>query len=95
MDKLISDGARVEISKEVNEILRALVIDSWQSEREHQHQNFAEHRYRHFKRNHNWTINTTNDKCSTLSDNLGDKQASSATNFNMRNAPDWTDTSQM
>lgn len=31
MDKLITDSRRVEISKRVQEILRALVIDDWQS----------------------------------------------------------------
>ena len=42
MDKLISDSARVETSKRVKDILRALIIDDWQSEANYQHQNFAE-----------------------------------------------------
>jgi hypothetical protein len=42
MQLLISDKAQVEISKLVEGLLRALCIDSWQSEPEHQHQNFAE-----------------------------------------------------
>jgi len=42
MDKLISDRAQVETSKKVQDILRALIIDDWQSESHHQHQNFAE-----------------------------------------------------
>jgi len=41
MDKLISDRAQVETSKKVQDILRALIIDDWQSEPHHQHQNFA------------------------------------------------------
>ena len=45
MDKLISDSAQVEIGKRVKDILRALVIDDWQSEPHYQHQNFAERRY--------------------------------------------------
>ena len=32
MNKLISDSAKVEISKRVKDILRALTISSWQSE---------------------------------------------------------------
>ncbi len=42
MDKLISDSARLEISARVKDVLRALIIDDWQSERNYQHQNFAE-----------------------------------------------------
>ena len=57
MDKLISDSARVEISARVKEILRALIIESWQSEGWYQHQNFAEHRYQHFKRNVQFIMN--------------------------------------
>ena len=45
MDKLISDRAQVEVSNRVLDILRAYVIDSWQSEPHYQHQNFAERRY--------------------------------------------------
>ena len=37
MDKLISDRAKAEVSNQVQEILRALFIDDWQSE-PHQHQ---------------------------------------------------------
>ena len=32
MDKLISDSARVELSKRVIDVLRALMIENWQSE---------------------------------------------------------------
>ena len=45
MDKLISDSAQVEVGKRVKDILRALVIDDWQSEPHYQHQNFAERCY--------------------------------------------------
>ena len=57
MDKLISDGAKVETSRRVKEILRALIIDDWQSEANYQHQNFAEHRWRHIKKQVNWYMN--------------------------------------
>lgn len=60
MDKLISDSAKVEISARVKDILRALCIDDWQSEPEYQHQNFAEHRWKHVKRNVNWVMNWRN-----------------------------------
>ena len=59
MDLLISDRAQVEISKKVMDILRALVIDSWQSEPNYQHQNFAERRYRDIKAMVNWVLNYT------------------------------------
>ena len=42
MDKLISDCAQVEESKQTHDILRAYAIDDWQSEPGYQHQNFAE-----------------------------------------------------
>ena len=60
MDKLITDSARVEISRRVQDILRSLIIDDWQSEPNYQHQNFAEHRWRHFKRNIQWYMNWRN-----------------------------------
>ena len=57
MDKLITDSAKVEISKRIGEILRALCIDDWQSEPHYQHQNFAEHRWKFYKRNIQWFMN--------------------------------------
>lgn len=45
MSKLISDRALAEIGTKVNNILRALFIDDWQSEPHHQHQNYAERHY--------------------------------------------------
>ena len=59
MDKLISDNANEEISKRVLDILRALVIEDWQSEPHYQHQNFAERRYQDVKRKSNWLLNFT------------------------------------
>ena len=60
MDKLITDSARVEMSQRVLDILRALCIDGWQSEAHYQHQNFAEHRWKHIKRCHKWYMNWRN-----------------------------------
>ena len=45
MDLLISDSAKSEISKKVKDLLRAYCIKDYQSESQHQHQNFAENRY--------------------------------------------------
>ena len=60
MDLLVTDSARVETSRRVADILRALCIDDWQSEAHYQHQNFAEHRWRHLKGNHQWWMNHRN-----------------------------------
>ncbi|HSN65310.1 MAG TPA: hypothetical protein VLS94_01660, partial [Fusibacter sp.] len=57
MDKLISDRAQAEISSKVKTILRALVIDDWQSEPHHQHQNYAERRYQTVKARTNVIMN--------------------------------------
>ena len=46
MDKLLSDSAKTEISKNVMDILRAYPISNWCSEPYHQNQNPAEWRYR-------------------------------------------------
>jgi hypothetical protein len=59
MDKLISDRAQLEISNCVKEILRALIIDDWQSEPHHLHQNFAERRYDTVKTRVNIIMNRT------------------------------------
>ena len=50
MEKLISDSAQTEKSREVKEILRAYCIQDWQSEAHMQHQNFAERRWQDVKR---------------------------------------------
>ena len=57
MDKLITNSAQVEISRRTMDLLRALCIDDWQSEAHYQHQNFAEHRWRHVQRNVKWVMN--------------------------------------
>ena len=44
LDKLISNHAQNEVSEKVRDILRAYLIDDWQSEPHHQHQNYAERR---------------------------------------------------
>jgi hypothetical protein len=59
MDKLISDRAQVEISKKVTDITRAYNIDQWQSEPNHQHQNFAERRIATIEANTNNILNLT------------------------------------
>ena len=43
MDKLLSDGAKAEISNRVKNILQYYSIEDWQSEPHNQHQNKAEH----------------------------------------------------
>lgn len=53
MDKLISNSAKVETSKRVNDNLRTLFIDDCQSEPHVQHQNACEWRYRTIKRQTN------------------------------------------
>ncbi len=60
IDLLILDSARVEISKRSTDLCHALCIDQWQSEPYYQHQNFAEHRWGHAKRNLNWYMNRKN-----------------------------------
>ena len=50
MNKLVSDRAQVEISNAVKEILRTLIIASWQSEPHQQQQNPFERRYQTIKR---------------------------------------------
>ena len=54
MDKLITDSARVEQSKRVQDVLRSLIIDHWKSEAKYQHQNYAECRWQNFKHNIQW-----------------------------------------
>ena len=59
MDKLISDRAKAETSSRVNDILRALFIDDWQSEPYMQHQNKCENRYQTIKRQTNTLLDRT------------------------------------
>ena len=60
MDLLISDGAKVELTKRVLEILRYLHIKNWQSERNCQRQNYCENRWKHLQRNVEWIMNLRN-----------------------------------
>jgi len=57
MDKLISNGAQAELSDRAKDVLRALCIDDWHSEAHYQHKNFAEHHWRHIKKNVEWLMN--------------------------------------
>jgi len=57
MDKLISDGTQAELSDRAKDVLCSLCIDDWHSEAHYQHQNFAEHRWRHIKKNVEWLMN--------------------------------------
>ena len=59
MSKLISDRAQVEISNKVLDILRNYIIQDWQSEPHHQHQNAAECRYQDAKRMANTLLDRT------------------------------------
>ena len=49
MSKLISDRAKAQVSNKALDILRNYVIDDWQSEPYHKHQNPAERRYQTVK----------------------------------------------
>ena len=59
MDTLISDRAKIEISKQCHDILRAYCINDWQSEPHYQHQNYAERKYAQIKPLVNRILNTT------------------------------------
>ena len=62
MDKLISDSAQVEISNKVQDILRTLIIGSWQIEPYYQHQNPSKRQFQTVK----WTTNTVLDRTGAL-----------------------------
>ena len=59
MQKLISDRAQVEISNKVLDIMRNFIIDDWQSEPYHEHQNPAERRYQTIKTYTNKVLDRT------------------------------------
>ena len=59
MDMSISDRAKMEISKQCHDILRAYCIKDWQSEPNYQHQNFAERKYAQIKPLVKRILNTT------------------------------------
>jgi len=48
------------LSDRAKDVLRALCIDDWHSEAHYQHQNFAEHYWRHIKKNVEWLMNLRN-----------------------------------
>lgn len=57
--RLISDSAQVEISKEIEDILRTYMTGAWQSEPYHQHQNPAERRFQTLKQDVNRVLDRT------------------------------------
>ena len=59
MDNMVSDRAQAETLKKVQDILRHLCIDDWQSEAHYQHQNKAEHCYKHVKERVNTVLNAS------------------------------------
>ena len=59
MDTLISDGGKYEISKRVTDLLHSLLIQDYQSEPYHQHQNKAENHFGLPKRYTNTVMNTS------------------------------------
>jgi len=63
--KLISDHAQVEISENVQDILRTLFIGSWQSEPHQQHQNPAEWHFQTVKTTANTILDCTGAPAST------------------------------
>ena len=64
-NKLISDRAQVLISHKVEDILRTLCINNWQSEPHQQHQNPAERRYQTVKNCANRLLDRTGAPAST------------------------------
>ena len=59
MQKLISDRAQVEISNKVLDIMRNFIINDWQSEPYHEHQNPTECRYKTIKTYMNKVLDCT------------------------------------
>jgi hypothetical protein len=59
MEKLISDRAQTVTSNKVRDILRNYMIDDWQGEPYHEHQNPAERRYQTIKKYTNKVLNCT------------------------------------
>jgi len=57
MDIIMSDMAKAEISKTVQNILRMHMIKDWQSEPHMQHQNYSERVYQDVKKRVNWVLN--------------------------------------
>jgi hypothetical protein len=65
MDRLLSDRATAEIRSKINDILRVYIIDDWQSEPYHQHQNYAERHYAIIKSKTNIILSRTGAPAST------------------------------
>jgi hypothetical protein len=65
MSKRISDRARVEIRATVEDLLRALCIEDWQSKPYHEHQIYAERRYATAKSRTNVIMNRSGAPAST------------------------------
>jgi len=65
MNQLISDSASVEISSRVQDILRAYVITSWQSEPHQQQQNPFERRWQTIKQHVNLLLDRSGSPAST------------------------------
>ena len=57
MNRIISDGAKAELSSRVKDICRTLIIGDWQSEPEQQRQNFSERGWRDTR---SWSNNILN-----------------------------------
>ena len=60
MDQIISDNAKAQIGKRVQEILNVLQIKDWSSEPHRKNQNFAERIWRDVKRKSEATLNFSN-----------------------------------
>ena len=65
MTQLVSDSAKVETSKRVLELIRALCISNWNSEPHQQQQNPAERRYQTVKRMTNTLLDRSGSPAST------------------------------
>ena len=65
MTQLVSDSAKVEISKRILELIRAVCISNWNSEPHHQQQNPAKRRYQIIKRMTNTLLDRSGSPAST------------------------------
>ena len=64
MHTVITDGAKAELAKKAQDILRHMIIKHRKTEAHYQHQNPAERRYKTVKAKVNATLNTTGDPAS-------------------------------
>ena len=51
MDKIITNRAQAEVSNKVKDVIRAYMIDDWQTEPHQQQQNYSERVYQDVKKN--------------------------------------------